>query len=327
MIDGNRANNTGATCYGLYAYALQYSVFRNIRVQQVYGDAWRFDGGAGGFSNTTSTVHLDDCWAYGNANSGMVLTSYVADVHVDGGDYGFNGASAITLQAGSCSIRGAILWGTTGGPGLVVGGPSNQITGCNIEGHYQHGIVVNQYGSYTLIDGCKVYANSVAGDNLYDGISINGASGANVKGVAVENCFIYPNLYAEGTTQAHAINMGAYHECCTIIGNTVGFSADQAVWQQTNSVINGFGQLDYVANNPGFNPVGLLSGPAVAATGVSVTNPWGVPATIYVSGGTVTGIAINGNSTGLTAGMFRLGPNQSITLTYSSAPTWVWIGE
>ena len=327
MIDGNRTNNTGATTYGLYGFALQYSSFRNVRVQQVNGDGWRLDGASGGFANTTSTVHMENCWAYGNGNNGVVFTSFAADVHVHGGDFGFNGASAITLQAGSCSIRDAVLWGTTGGVGLLVGGPSNQITNCNIEGNSEHGISVNQFGSYSLITGCKLYANSGSGNGIADGISVNGVSGSPVGGVVVENNFIYSNMFSGGTTQAHAINFGAFHQLCTAIGNNVGFAGTQATWSPSNSGINGFGQSDYVANNPGFNPVGLLSGPSIGTSGIATTNPWGVPATIYVTGGTVSDIAINGSSTGLTSGMFRLGPSQSITLTYSVAPTWTWIGE
>lgn len=327
MIDGNRANNTSVTCYGLYAFALQYSSFHNVRVQQVNGDGWRLDGSSGGFGNTTSTVHMNSCWAYSNANNGVVLTSFAADVHILNGDYGFNGASAITMQAGSSSIRESVLWGTTGGPGLLVGGQSNQITGCNIEGNNQQGVLVNEFGSYTLISGCKIYANSGAGNNLYDGVFVNGTVSTITTGVVIEDNFVYANLFVGGTTQNHAINLGANHQLCTVIGNNVGFAGAQAAWSPSNSVINGFGQSDYVADNPGFNPVGLLSGPSVGASGSPVTNPWGVPATIYVSGGTVSNIAINGNATGLTSGMFRVGPNQSITLTYSSAPTWTWIGE
>lgn len=327
LVDGNRANNTSATCFGIYGFALQYSLFSNVRVQEVNGDAWRFDGTTGGFGNTTSTVHLMDCWAYSNTNNGLVLTSFVADVHVVGGDYGFNGASAMTLQGGSSSIRGATLWGTTGGPGLVVGGPSNQITGCNIEGHNQHGVLVNQFGSYALISDCKIYANSSAGNGLYDGIFVNGVSGTPTTGVVMEGNFIYPNLEAGATTQAHAINFGAFHQNCTAVGNNVGFAGAQATWSPSNLAINGLGQSDYAANNPGYNPVGVLSGPTVPASAVPVTNPWGIPATITISGGTVSAIAINGTATGLTDGTVRLGPGQTITLTYSVAPSWVWFGE
>ncbi|HEX6257951.1 MAG TPA: glycosyl hydrolase family 28-related protein [Candidatus Saccharimonadales bacterium] len=327
LIDGNRTNNNAATCYGVYGFAVQYSTFRNVRVQEVNGDGWRFDGTTGGFANTTSTVNMTDCWAYGNTNNGVVLTSFVADVHILGGDYGFNGASAVTLQSGSCTIRNATLWGTTGGPGLLVGGPSNQITNCNIEGNHRHGVEVNQFGSYTFINGCKIYANSVAGNSAFDAVYVNGVSGSPVSAVVLTDNFIYSNMFAGGTVPDHAIQFGPFHQNCHVTGNNVGFIDLEAGWLPSNDNINGLGQSDYAANNPGFNPMGVLSGPAVPASGVGVANPWGVPVTIYISGGTVSDIAINGTSTGAIVGTFSLAPGQSIVLTYSAAPTWSWFGN
>ena len=326
MVDGNKANNAGATCYGVYGFALQYSVFRNVRVQNVHGDGYRLDGTSGGFANTSSTVHLTECWAYGNINSGLVATSFTADIHVDGGDYGNNGASAITYQAGSSTVRNATLWGTTSGPGLLVGGPSNQITGCNIEGNNQQGVVVNQFGSYTLISGCKIYDNSHASSATYDNIYINGVGGQLVTGVMVRDCFIYPNILAGGVVQAHAINLGTDHQRCSFIGNTVGFAGSQAAWAPSNTLINGFGQTDHCEANPGFNPVGPLFAYPVPSSATPFTNPWGVPVTVYVNGGTVSAIAINSTPTGATSGPVQLGPGQTITLTYSVAPTWTWFG-
>jgi hypothetical protein len=327
MIDGNRTNNTGATTYGIYAYALQYSNFRHVRVQNVNGDGWRFDGTTGGFSYQSNTVHLENCWSYGNANNGLVTTSYTADIHLHGGDYGFNGASAVTLQGGSSSIRSAVLWGTTSGPGLIIGAPSIQVTGCNIEGNNQQGVVINQYGSYSLITGCKVYDNSVAGSGSYDGVYINGVSGTNTTAVFVLNNAIYPNLNSGGTTQRYAVYLGTYHQNCQVIGNVVGFAGSQAAWSPSNTLISGEGQSDWITNNPGFNPVGKVTAPAIPTSGTTMSNPWGFPVTVYVSGGTVTGIQVDSNSIGLTAGAIHLGPNDTITLTYSAAPTWLWIGE
>jgi hypothetical protein len=40
-----------------------------------------------------------------------------------------------------------------------------------------------------------------------------------------------------------------------------------------------------------------------------------------VSGGTVTGIALDSVTTGATAGAFLLLPNHTLQVTYSSAPT------
>jgi archaellum component FlaF (FlaF/FlaG flagellin family) len=60
------------------------------------------------------------------------------------------------------------------------------------------------------------------------------------------------------------------------------------------------------------------------------------PVTVYVFGGTVSQISITGpgiNGTpitltpGPTSGTFRLVPGDSITITYSVAPTWYWYGD
>lgn len=67
--------------------------------------------------------------------------------------------------------------------------------------------------------------------------------------------------------------------------------------------------------------------PTVPASGTALTNPFPFDTTVYVSGGTVSEIAIGGTSTGLTSGAFDVPAGQSITLTYSVAPTWVWVGN
>lgn len=65
--------------------------------------------------------------------------------------------------------------------------------------------------------------------------------------------------------------------------------------------------------------------PAVPATAVALANPTGVDCTVYVAGGTITVIAINGTATGLIAGTFHLAANATITLTYTVAPTtFLW---
>ncbi len=80
-------------------------------------------------------------------------------------------------------------------------------------------------------------------------------------------------------------------------------------------------------SNTGWNPRGVLGPPAVPASTVAYTNAYGVDATVYVAGGTVTGISIGGTATGLTSGSFRVPASQTIAITYSVVPTWVWIGD
>jgi hypothetical protein len=66
--------------------------------------------------------------------------------------------------------------------------------------------------------------------------------------------------------------------------------------------------------------------PAVPASGTTYTNKAN-GAMVYVTGGAVTGISIDGEATGLTSGAFHVGVNDTIKLTYSAAPGWVWIWD
>jgi len=65
------------------------------------------------------------------------------------------------------------------------------------------------------------------------------------------------------------------------------------------------------------------SQPAVPASGTLQQN-YGPDALVCVSGGTVTGVTIAGQATGLTSGPFWVRAGGSITLNYSVAPTWNW---
>ena len=81
-----------------------------------------------------------------------------------------------------------------------------------------------------------------------------------------------------------------------------------------------------IINNIGYNPVGNFTAPSVPASGSAYTNEYGYPCMVSVYGGTVSAIAIDGVDTGQTYGAFVVAPSETITLTYSSAPTWVWYG-
>jgi hypothetical protein len=86
-----------------------------------------------------------------------------------------------------------------------------------------------------------------------------------------------------------------------------------AIWSET---------IQGAANIP-------IQTPAMPATGVPISNPYGVAAAITITGGTVTAISTGSNSanlsaTGLTSGTVFLPNDWAIALTYSAAPSWTW---
>ena len=82
-----------------------------------------------------------------------------------------------------------------------------------------------------------------------------------------------------------------------------------------------------ISNNVGPDYAGTSLGLALPATGVAFTNKnaYAIDANVY--GGTVTGIAKNGvGIPNMIAGTLRVDPGQTITVTYSSAPSFTTIG-
>jgi parallel beta-helix repeat protein len=65
--------------------------------------------------------------------------------------------------------------------------------------------------------------------------------------------------------------------------------------------------------------------PGVPATTVAQQNATGHDVFAYIAGGTVTAITVGSTATGITTGMVFVPAGQTITLTYSAAPTWTWI--
>jgi hypothetical protein len=94
-----------------------------------------------------------------------------------------------------------------------------------------------------------------------------------------------------------------------------------------NKLIETDGVASMVGSNIGYNPVGALTAPGIPASGTALVNPFNVDCSVFITGGTVSTVKISGVTTGLTSGQFLVHAGQSITLTYTAAPSWTWIGD
>jgi hypothetical protein len=79
-------------------------------------------------------------------------------------------------------------------------------------------------------------------------------------------------------------------------------------------------------NGSSINDTPGLTTPGVPASGTPVTNTSGYPVQVVITGGTMTNVSVNGTTVGTGAGTYTLLQGQTITLTYTVAPTWVWQG-
>jgi hypothetical protein len=87
------------------------------------------------------------------------------------------------------------------------------------------------------------------------------------------------------------------------------------------------------AGAPSPGVVSAVTTPAVPASTVAAVNTTGRTVNVYVKAGTLTDIAIGGVSTGIAAAApastchtLEVSAGQTIAITYTVAPSWVWIG-
>lgn len=180
-----------------------------------------------------------------------------------------------------------------------------------------------------------------------------GAVASNVTGVTFRDCNFdsnshgatgaAPHLFVAGTTTGLRVSdctfsnamLGNTQKVTYAIEHSVALSQDTQVrgcnfdaTQYATGIIGGTAPTQLrLRDNKGLNPFGNITAPAIPATTVAYTNTLGYDCTVHVTGGTVTVIAIGGTATGFTSGTFRVPVGQTITLTYSVAPTWKWFGD
>jgi hypothetical protein len=78
------------------------------------------------------------------------------------------------------------------------------------------------------------------------------------------------------------------------------------------------------AGNPTDPGLQSIVTPAMPASTATLQNTSGRDVMVLITGGTVTGISINGNATGLTSGPVLLRSLSKIAVTYSGSPSWEW---
>ncbi len=251
---------------------------------------------AAGFSaGHASGLEYKGCWAYGMTHSAGFTLSYCRQVmHVNcrsylNGAFGFNSEFSDDVIYMGCIAGGQAAAGPESGAGGLYP-PDASL------GNRRHGFALAMASRNQLV-GC------VARDNGGDGLLlskakeiriIGGDFSANMEnGIHVDtesNDFrLLGGLRADGNRYA-ALRLEAY---------------------ELNSFISG-----------------PLPAPPMPRSGEAFANPFGLDATLYLSGGTVRSVAISGIVVpGPTMGPFRVPGAQKITITYTGTPTWAWFAD
>ena len=213
-----------------------------------------------------------------------------------------------------------------------------RISHFGVTGH-RHGISIRNANADLMVSDGQCYRNNEAGvyvigagaalvaptfdnvkciDNGQDsgltqrvGFYLRGVAGTRLRNCVATN--------RDGTTQQYALDNYTDVTLTRIEG---GDFSGNAV-----GVFNGVTGLTAVRNVVGYNPVGTVSSPpALPASGVTGTNNSGVDLLMTVTGGTVTVIVLQGVTTNLTSGAFLLPALGTFAITYTVAPTLVFVG-
>jgi hypothetical protein len=235
--------------------------------------------------------------------------------------------------------------------GSPAGDPTIQFAGASSRNTRGQGLRVNWTG---LNDRCDIGSLSIEG--YYYGMSLD--EHCSVERVAIIYCVIGIYMSTPGGGQLHhACRIGyASVEICDYClyndgsaGSLFGVVIDALdnegdvvahIYDPANAlsgrvnllpsgsqslpdppIVNGAGNLEILTFG---QTRGAVTAPTVPASTVALQNPFWRHAAVTITGGTVTDISVDGASTGVTSGTVIVPSGKTITVAYSSAPTWVW---
>lgn len=308
---------------GIHFYGVRYSFIRELNITGCLNFGILLDGDATNFSYSIQVE--------GNRivnGGGCFMATFSEEAFVRCNDFLQANATLAATQPAFApqSNVGYIVRLVSGYTALIM-----NVIGSS--GTYTSAAVQVENGGPTRIEGnrfdqCRFQAIRVTAPNtLIIGNQIgNPSSVGTVEGIRLgaANTTVIGNIFDTTNGAAHftycVAEAGGPYTGNVIAGNNLATGTSGTVSLNAASTARVFG-------NPGYNPVGPLTGgsaPTVPLTTVPFTNNFGVDATVTITGGAVTVIAIGGTATGLTSGTVRVPSGQTIAITYTMVPSWVW---
>ena len=192
----------------------------------------------------------------------------------------------------------------------------------SIYGAFNAGVLINVADSVTIVGG-QISGNGLNPSSAAVGAGvaiIGAATNVTIDGVNMSayNPFLGTNPASQ---QAYALAVSGSGSA-SVSNCNMQNNANGALYQSSPGSLS-------IVNCKGYNTVSLLSSSVPTSTVftplVSLGAGWFGPATLYVSGGTVSSVAIGAGSPGVsaatTSGSFQLPATTGFVLTYSMAPT------
>ena len=297
--------NSVASLNGIRLDSTYHALLDHLRMEYVLGTAFDLNGSSSYFGAYTNIVNCEV--SNGGAGTGMLTTNHEF-ITVQGGLFAwYNSAGGIAINTRSTSTRIlGVTFDQCDTAVQVFFCQATQVCDCQFDRGTTHFILL-EGSAQGVVTGNSFH--TFVGTGAKNIIDVNNS--ANATNIVANNAVIP----SSGWTGGFAVEVAGTGAGNTYVNNeTAGLAI---------TLVSGIAR-----GNRGYNPVGhAVAQPAVPATTVAATNTTGVDCMVYVTGGTVTAIAVGGTATGLTSGAFHVLAGSTITLTYSVAPTWQWFGE
>lgn len=295
-IHGNTPSAT-INSYALYVGGADCSV-ENIGVQNSSSAGLSWIGSYGYAKNVY--LEYNDQWGGRISGDGNVFVNLISA----GNNATFAGLLILTTNStfiGLVSVN-------DNGKGFYIQSNRCSFIGCQVINSGHEGYYITK-ASRNIFVGCQAYNVGNAANNTYDAFYLGVESGTNCTRNVFADCQI---LSTATNKHRYGVNESdTNQDYNVVIGGVMTDAATDQIRLQGAHSFSVFVQ--------GYNPQ-AASTPTVPASPATF-GPYHYPVFITVTGGTVSDISIRGQSTGLTSGSFYLYPTDSLTITYTAAPT------
>jgi len=266
-----------------------------------------------------------------NPSSGLVYMEIVGSWIGLNAGFGPCGDRLINLNGANAVFKfknNIVFHNATSGPWMSGVGPN---TIAEIEDNYIY--ETGSYNGYAIPSQLIHFGNSSSGGLLK----------------LINNTFTWTTTPSNATAfyLAYTPNSSGTYYMPNIImkGNTFNFPTSNASFGGFVGSVGAtaanpsalFVDLDNVFNLSGINlPYPSTTTPSVPSSGTAQQNTYQYPVEVYVSGGSATAVQVTrsgstytvwstSTATAIPPLLVRLEPNDSITVTYTTAPTWTWV--
>ncbi len=317
-IDGNRSNNPNGL-EGIFTTAY-YSIFENLYIYDCKTHGIRM--GFALIGNHASQNRVTGCRISDCSGAGIYLDNKSVD-HTISENYIHDCDIGLYIRNGGIRVVNNDIYNHDSA-GIVVDQTVYDliIMANDINGNRKVGISIkrttvqnSRSWGQILVSNNSIFGDDLESDNLYDGILVDSPVNSGID-----------NLTLTGNKIFSLSNHNRFRYGINLAENITGaFCAQNHIDNHGSARYNvGPGCAGIEIDSLG---AGAIEAPSLPSSGTPLINPFHAPVSVYIVGGDVTGIAIDGTPTSQVGGNFYLSAGQTITVQYSVAPGWSWFAN